>query len=123
MLYIKLKYLRERENLTREQLAKELSISYSTLSKYETNERQPDLTTLKNIASYFKVSTDYLLDNPFSHDQIMNDVVVYFELIKDIVKSQDDVCFKGINLSATTREFIHDSLEYVARQIVRIDGD
>lgn len=123
MLYIKLRLLRERDNLSREQLAKELSISYSTLSKYETNERQPDLTTLKNIANYFKVSIDYLLDNPFSHNQIMNDVAVYFELFKDIVKNQDEVSFKGINLSATTKEFVVDSIDYVARQIVRIDGD
>lgn len=57
----KIKALRESQKLNREELAKKLNISYWALSKYETNEREPDYKTLVLIADYFKVSTDYLL--------------------------------------------------------------
>ena len=45
----------------------ELNIAQNTLSQYETGIREPDLSTLKNLADYFNVSVDYLLertDNP-----------------------------------------------------------
>ncbi len=57
----RLKLQREKQNLTREELAASLKIKYSTLANYENNVRQPDFTTLKRIASILMVSTDYLL--------------------------------------------------------------
>lgn len=123
MLHIKLKYLREQADLTREQLAPLIGVTYSSISKYETNKRQPDLETLKKIASFFNVSTDYLLDNPYSHDAIMNDISLYFDLIKDIVKSQDDVYFKSKVLSDTSKGFVHDTIEYISNQIIKINND
>jgi len=57
----KIKALREARKISREELAKKLDISYWALSKYETNEREPDYKTLVLIADFFKVSTDYLL--------------------------------------------------------------
>lgn len=57
----KLKFLREKNNLSREDLAIALNITYSALSKYETNNRFPDKDTLLKIAKYFDVSIDYLL--------------------------------------------------------------
>ncbi|HAO6188951.1 TPA: helix-turn-helix transcriptional regulator [Listeria monocytogenes] len=56
-----LKKLRKNENLTQNQLASKIGITRDTLANYETGRREPDFTTLKNIASYFEVSTDYLL--------------------------------------------------------------
>lgn len=56
-----LKELRKKENLTQGQLASKIGITRDTLANYETGRREPDFTTLKNIASYFNVSTDYLL--------------------------------------------------------------
>ena len=57
----RLKNLREQKNITREELAKDTCVSYWALSKYETNDREPDFETLKRFASYFEVSVDYLL--------------------------------------------------------------
>ncbi|HBH3034000.1 helix-turn-helix transcriptional regulator [Clostridioides sp. ZZV13-5731] len=48
-------------NLSREELSNKINISYSALSKYETNNRFPDKVTLNKIADFFDVSTDYLL--------------------------------------------------------------
>ena len=47
--------------LIRKQLAQELKLSYSTISKYETGIREPDFKTLIAIAEYFNVSVDYLI--------------------------------------------------------------
>jgi len=57
----RLKELREEKNLTRAALASELIVSYSTVSKYETNVRFPDKETLIKLADFFEVSVDYLL--------------------------------------------------------------
>jgi len=63
----KLKQLRDQSNLSREDLAIALNITYSALSKYETNMRFPDTETLKNISNYFNVSIDYLLENKIKY--------------------------------------------------------
>ena len=57
----RLRALREEKNLTRESLASKLIVSYSAVSKYETNVRFPDKGTLINLADFFDVSVDYLL--------------------------------------------------------------
>ena len=53
--------LRKKRSLTQGALAKELDISQSTLAMWETEQRSPDATKLKKLASYFNVSIDYLL--------------------------------------------------------------
>jgi transcriptional regulator with XRE-family HTH domain len=53
-------HLREKGEISRENLAKSLGISYWALSKYETNVRTPDPETMGVIADYFGVSVDYL---------------------------------------------------------------
>lgn len=123
MFYIKLKYLREKENLTREQLAGALDITYSTLSKYETNKRQPDFETLKKIASFFSVSTDYLLDMPFENTTSKTDIVIHFEFLKDIVKNSNTVYFNDEILTTTSKNFIYDSIEYISNQIENINNE
>ena len=63
---LKLKALRQKNNLTQEQLANELNTRYhlneskATISQFEHNKRIPDLDRLINIADYFQVSLDYL---------------------------------------------------------------
>ena len=62
MLGNKVKVLRGQLDLSRKDLAEDLSISYHALSKYETNEREPDIETLKKIANYFRITIDELLE-------------------------------------------------------------
>jgi len=63
LFHKQLKKLREQEDISREHLANSLSITYSALSKYETGKREPDFKLLKEMASFFNVSVDYLLGN------------------------------------------------------------
>ena len=57
----RLKALREARGLSRKAFAEAMGVSYSTVSKYENDERFPDLDLLKKFAVYFDVSADYLL--------------------------------------------------------------
>ena len=57
-----LRELIETHNISQKQAANDLNIAVSTLGNYICNARQPDYETLKNIAAYFRVTTDYLLD-------------------------------------------------------------
>ena len=48
-------------------MAIDLNTNQNTISRYETGEREPGITGLIQIADYFNVSIDYLLertDNP-----------------------------------------------------------
>ena len=66
-----LRGLLEETEITQRQLAAELNLLPATLGRYIRNEREPDIETIKRIAQYFCVSTDYLLDyqsnQTFSH--------------------------------------------------------
>lgn len=121
MLYIKLRYLREKANLSRKELADLLNISYNTISKYETNERQPDLRTLRSIARIFNVTTDYLLEVPFGDDVNREDLFIHFELIKSIIKNSDQVYFNENVLTDTSKSFVLDSIDYISNQIENIN--
>lgn len=56
-----LRALVEERNISQKELAADLNMAASTLGNYIRNVREPDFDTLKLFASYFSVSTDYLL--------------------------------------------------------------
>lgn len=72
-----LKMLRESRNLTQKQMSEILGVSKSNISKYEAGTVEPNIDTLKNYASYFNVSADYLLGIRKS-DSETNDCYNYF---------------------------------------------
>lgn len=57
----RIKELRESAHLTQQELAKKISISRSTLAGYESENKQPSYQVLAQMASVFKVPTDYIL--------------------------------------------------------------
>ncbi|MCR8969606.1 helix-turn-helix domain-containing protein [Facklamia sp. 7083-14-GEN3] len=65
----KIKKLREKNSLTQKQLADNLSVSRSAVSKWETDTSYPDIATLIKISEDFEVSLDYLL----KEDEVMVD--------------------------------------------------
>lgn len=79
MLGEKIRELRKLKGLTLKEFGDILNLSESTVSMYENNKRNPDYLTIKKIADFFMVSTDYLLgytgedSSSFSdEDQILN---------------------------------------------------
>ncbi|MCM3317916.1 helix-turn-helix domain-containing protein [Rummeliibacillus stabekisii] len=57
----KLQQLRKQNNLTQEQLAEQLYVSRSAISKWESGKGYPNIESLKCIAKLFSVSIDELL--------------------------------------------------------------
>ncbi len=57
----KLKKARIKANKTQEQVANEMNISRTNISKYENGDLEPNLHTLKKISEIYKVSIDYIL--------------------------------------------------------------
>ncbi len=57
-----LRELLEERHLSQKNLADDLNISASAIGNYVRNNREPDFDTLKRLAAYFHVSTDFLLD-------------------------------------------------------------
>lgn len=53
--------LRKSTKLYQADMAKKIGVARATYGAYEQGTRQPDFDTLKKIADYFGVSTDYLL--------------------------------------------------------------
>ncbi|MBQ1935689.1 MAG: helix-turn-helix transcriptional regulator [Clostridia bacterium] len=52
--------LRKEENLSQHDLARNLGLTRSAVSMYETGQREPDFETLEIFADYFNVDMDYL---------------------------------------------------------------
>lgn len=59
---MRLRELRKERRMSQLRLAMELNTSQNTISRYETGEREPGLAELIQIADYFQVSVDYLLE-------------------------------------------------------------
>lgn len=57
----RIKQLRTAKKLTQEELGKIINVTKVSISGYENGNRTPDTDTLKKIADFFEVSTDYLL--------------------------------------------------------------
>ncbi len=59
---MRLKELRKSRGITQIKLAIDLNMNQNSISRYESNEREADYSTLIAIADYFGVSLDYLLE-------------------------------------------------------------
>ena len=59
---MRLKELREENNLTQTQVAELLNVKQNTYSQYETEKRQLSIEILIKLAKLYKVSTDYILE-------------------------------------------------------------
>lgn len=113
----KLKDLRIKNNIMQKDLADFLHISASTIGMYEQGRREPDFVTLKLIANYFKVSTDYLLDNENKNypnefkviqDNCFKDYLINNKIIsKDYSLSEKDV--KNIT------DFLKNNIKYIIK--------
>lgn len=56
------------------QLSELVGVDISTITRYETGEREPNILTLSKLAKIFKVSTDYLLG--LEHDTSFNPLLL-----------------------------------------------
>ena len=57
----KIKKLRTEQGLTQKDLADQVHVTFQTVSKWEKDENEPDVSTLRELAKLFNCSMDYLL--------------------------------------------------------------
>lgn len=74
MIADRLKKLREKSGLNQTQAAEKLNLSRVNYNRYENGEREPDNNTLKSIAIFFGVTTDYLLGKD-NHPLAKGDII------------------------------------------------
>ena len=106
----KLRELRERKNITQQELADDLHINQQQIARYENNQRQFKQDLLFTLANYFKVSineffppTEYDNAEPITNTikvaiygsikagvplESQNDIVDYLEISKDLIKNK-----------------------------------
>ena len=58
---MKIKELREENNLSQKQVAEYLNIKQNTYSQYESGKRQLPIDVLISLAHYYNTTTDYIL--------------------------------------------------------------
>lgn len=59
---MRLKDLREENNISQKEIADFLHIKQNTYSQYETGKRQLPIEILIQLSKYYNVSTDYILE-------------------------------------------------------------
>ena len=57
----RIKYLREEKGLGQEDLAKELGVSASVISRWENGLREPSMSSLIALSKFFHVTIDYIV--------------------------------------------------------------
>ena len=108
----RLKQLREKAGLNQTQLAKKIGISEQSISKYERGERKPKIEKLEALASFFGVSTAYLLglDKDSNNLQLKNGGrklrTKFFTSVIDVDKSIDQKINEWIETSNPSMRII-----------------
>ena len=83
----KIKKLRGEKGLTQKDLANQVHVTFQTVSKWEKNENEPDVSTLRELAKLFECSMDYLLseDDSKKEESAPEETAVKEESVKETV--------------------------------------
>ncbi len=92
---IRLKRLRSKNNMTKEELAGKLNVSEDVVEKLETGERKPDYKIVNKVANCFNVTVDYLLCNTDKENPVDKKVIKlveegFVEKLVDLTEEQRD---------------------------------
>ena len=79
----RIKELRKTRNITQQDLAEMLGVSYQAISRWENNITSPDITALPVLANIFNVTVDYLLDVNINENT---------QIIENIYKQSWELC-------------------------------
>lgn len=82
----KIKKLRTEKNLTQKDLADRLYVTFQTVSKWENDENEPDVATLRELAKAFDCSLDYLLSEDEKVVEVEPEPVVAPTPVEPVVK-------------------------------------
>lgn len=124
----RLKQLRKEKKVSQKTLADALFISQQAIAKWESDKSSPNPETVRKIAEYFNVSTDYLLevdsenkkappqsDGAFEPELTEKDELDISRrldaMLSDLDKSDSALMFDGEPLDDESRALLIESLE------------
>lgn len=101
---IRIKLLREARGLNQQGLANELNVSRAMISKYELGVSEPDISTIRRIADFFGVSSDYLLEisdekinvSAFGLSDAEKDILFGFKRLNSLQKEKLQAYLQGL---------------------------
>ena len=82
----RIKSLRQDRKISQEQMALDLHISRSTVSKIETDGRITSLEVLIQLSEYYHVSTDYILKGISDNTSVSEELQAIIALLNSLVK-------------------------------------
>ncbi|MFB9768575.1 helix-turn-helix domain-containing protein [Lactiplantibacillus modestisalitolerans] len=92
----KLQRLRTGKGLTQEQLAKQLYVSRTAISKWESGKGYPNIDSLKSISAFFSVTIDELLSSEELIDLAETENASNIKRIYNIISGMMDVLTVGL---------------------------
>lgn len=95
----KLHKLRKQKGITQSDLAQKFNLTASTISMYEQGKRRPRQEVLIQMADFFGVSVDSLLDMPEKPNE-QNNLKELSESLYSIFSNLEGQVFRGKNLTA-----------------------
>ncbi len=127
----KLQKLRKSKNLTQEQLAQQLYVSRTAVSKWESDRGYPNIDSLKAISKFFSVSIDELLSGDElievcekeSETKVLQvksvvfaalDVMAFLLLILPLFKTEADGVFYSVNIFSLTSISSYMKIIYIS---------
>ena len=92
----RLKTLRLRDGLTQNEIAKKLNISQQSYARWENGKITPSLDKLTQIATTFRVSTDYLTGKSEKEksDDSLNNIELLFRMNSNGLTEEEKEIFK-----------------------------
>lgn len=120
--------LRKQGNITQEELGSILHISRQAIQKWESDSSLPNIYMLRNIADYFNVTVDYLIDGTEpdivevpSDNSSSEDLIEYIAMINDLIVGVGELVVKyGVldsekicELSIETKQITIDTNEII----------
>lgn len=84
----RLKYLRNKHNLTQEQFALKFFLNKSSVSRYEKNLQFPEFDTLLKISSFFNISLDFILCQIDEERYLIDKPIELTESIEKLMSSK-----------------------------------
>lgn len=118
----RLRELRMQNKLGQKEIGALLSVSDSSIRKYESGDRTPAPDAIKKLAEYFNVSTDYLLGHekinsnlPELNAKDERDIAKELEKMMNNLDSDSGLSFYGQPLTDENKEILRASLENTLR--------
>ena len=91
----KIKKLRSEKQLTQKDLADQMHVTFQTVSKWEKDENEPDVSTLRELAKLFGCSMDYLLSEeelePVKEEEKVEEPAPIQEVTKTVIIHQKEL--------------------------------